>query len=202
MAEAEERQRVASLSALTPRKPPSLAAALAAAAAEPGSPKSGSDATTSVAAHPAALSAAPVVCKVTMKHVLQATSAIFGSPNANRIKALNMHHKLVLCALVVMKQHAVADFTVAKVYEVYLALAKNGSMVAPVHRTEFNDLVMTLETQGLVHLHSRRKVDDLANKTASLIVRASDVEQAVSSVPVLATLLKDAKTVLQNAKIV
>ncbi|KAI8820792.1 P-loop containing nucleoside triphosphate hydrolase protein, partial [Fimicolochytrium jonesii] len=101
------------------------------------------------------LSSLDTLPKVTVKHILSATNAVFGSPVVNRIKALSLHCKMVLCALVVMARAPGGgrDTTMSKVYETYVTLSKHPRIdIQPVTRTELQDVITNLETAALVTL--------------------------------------------------
>ncbi len=56
------------------------------------------------------------VPKVTVKHVLAATSAMLGNPVVERIRKLQMSAKLVLCTVVLMMERKMKDMAIRKVY--------------------------------------------------------------------------------------
>ncbi|KAJ2691728.1 AAA ATPase, partial [Coemansia spiralis] len=99
--------------------------------------------------------------KTTLMHVAKALASLSGSQTAQKLGALNFQQKLVLCAHLSRasaaapptpskKQAAAPAVGVSGLYAEYGVLCKRLSMIAPVTRSEFLDLVAMMETQGVV----------------------------------------------------
>ncbi|EGF84473.1 hypothetical protein BATDEDRAFT_22550 [Batrachochytrium dendrobatidis JAM81] len=140
------------------------------------------------------------VPKVTVRHILSATTNLFGSPNTNRVTGLSMQLKLLLCTLLIMKRTLNADMSIDKVLETYLLLCRYRNQVNPLKRTEFMDLLTNLEAQGLIRIASGKGKEMRHVKLVSMTVRPEDIELAVSAVPILTTVLENASLALASTK--
>ncbi|KAH9265836.1 hypothetical protein BASA83_010970 [Batrachochytrium salamandrivorans] len=145
------------------------------------------------------LRASPIP-KVTVRHILSATSSLIGSSSSNRINGLSMQLKLLLCTILILKRTRSADMSVEKVLQTYLSLCRFRNQINPLRRTEFLDLVTLLETQGLIHMTNGRSKEERSVKSVSLAVCFEDIEQAVSSVPILVTVLENSIEALGLSK--
>ncbi|KAF1987686.1 cell division control protein Cdc6 [Aulographum hederae CBS 113979] len=110
--------------------------------------------------------------RATIAHVARVTASIFGNGTTQRLKALNLQQKAILCALVSLeaKNRATAAFdkptpitstpsknrtaapTVKLVYESYSGLCKRENLLSALTSTEFRDVLASLETQSLVSM--------------------------------------------------
>ncbi|KAK7565822.1 cell division control protein Cdc6 [Phyllosticta citricarpa] len=111
--------------------------------------------------------------RATIAHMARVTAAVFSNGTNQRLKALNLQQKAVLCALAALEtslrdkaafaastgdaattpsKHvtAVAAPTVKHVYTAYAALCRHDNLLAPLTSTEFADVLGSLETLSLV----------------------------------------------------
>ncbi|KAJ1736247.1 AAA ATPase [Coemansia biformis] len=155
--------------------------------------------------------AAAATPKVTLMHVAKALTSLNGSSAVQKLGALNFQQKLVLCGYLSLagaaapptpskKQSDTGSVGVAGLYAEYGALCKRLSMIAPVTRSEFLDLVAMMETQGVVAVDAskvgRRGGRRIAaasgaadDRAVRLAVDESDVRRALAGTPALAPLL-------------
>ncbi|KAJ2796231.1 AAA ATPase [Coemansia helicoidea] len=149
--------------------------------------------------------------KTTLMHVAKALASLNGSQTAQKLGALNFQQKLVLCAHLALagaaapaaappkKQSAAPAVSISGLYAEYGSLCKRLSMVAPVTRTEFHDLVAMLETQGVIVVDAskvgRRGGRRMAatsgaadDRAVRLAVDEADVHRTVKGTPALAPL--------------
>ncbi|KAJ3182876.1 AAA ATPase [Gaertneriomyces sp. JEL0708] len=134
--------------------------------------------------------------KVTVKHILSATTNVFGSSNVHRMKNLSLQLKMVLCSLVVLGRQKRVEASLVKLYETYVRLCRTRDVgIIPVTKTELQDLITNLETSGLVTIMQKRSTgrrgnDGAGNQVLELTVRSEEIEKAVAGTPVLVNLLK------------
>ncbi|KAK8177212.1 P-loop containing nucleoside triphosphate hydrolase protein [Phyllosticta citrichinensis] len=109
--------------------------------------------------------------RATIAHMARVTAAVFSNGTNQRLKALNLQQKAVLCALAALEtslrdkaasastgdaastpsKHATAVApTVKRVYAAYAALCRHDNLLAPLTSTEFADVLGSLETLSLV----------------------------------------------------
>ena len=104
--------------------------------------------------------------RATIAHVAKITSAVFSNGTSQRLSALNLQQKAVLCALVGAEQkkrqsasasifatpskNANSSPTVKQLYESYSTLCKRENLLAPLTSVEFRDVLSGLETLSLV----------------------------------------------------
>jgi cell division control protein 6 len=98
-------------------------------------------------------------------HVVKITSSTFGNGANQRLKTLNLQQKAALCALVALekrKRMAAANVmatpsksnnaapTIKALYDVYCTLCTRDSVLHPLTRTEFRDVIGSLEALSLI----------------------------------------------------
>ncbi|KAJ1773834.1 AAA ATPase [Coemansia sp. RSA 1813] len=151
--------------------------------------------------------------KVSIMHIAKVLTSINGSPIAQKLEALNFQQKLVLCAYaslaradtpVTSKRPAAAGnvIAVASLYSEYVSICSRLSMLAPVTRTEFLDLVAMMETQGVVTIEAskagrrcgvRRRIVATAgaadDRAVRLAVDDADIRRTLEKTPALIPLL-------------
>ena len=114
--------------------------------------------------------------RATIAHMARVTASVFNNGSTQRLAALNLQQKAVLCALAALETQAkqasnpnagtifahLGELTPSKkaasataptlkrLYEQYNALCKKQNLLQPLTNTEFRDVVGTLETLGLV----------------------------------------------------
>ncbi|KAG0007579.1 AAA ATPase [Entomortierella chlamydospora] len=127
------------------------------------------------------------VPKVTVEHVKKALISAFGSPIIQKMKALNLHQKIVL-AVLVMKSRAItiADCEVGKVYEQYAAVCRGSNKIGAVNRSECQDLINMLEAGGLVTL-SKAKEERL--RRLNLVPTEVEVQEAIKGHDIIEAIL-------------
>ncbi|ORZ11309.1 P-loop containing nucleoside triphosphate hydrolase protein [Lobosporangium transversale] len=125
--------------------------------------------------------------KVTVEHVKRALASAFGSPVVQKMKALNVHQKIVLSVMVMKIQSGkAADCEVGKVFDHYTATCRSSNKVSAVNRGEYQDLINMLEANGLITL-SKAKEERL--RKIGLVPRESEVLDAVKGQDILDTIL-------------
>ncbi|KAJ3147798.1 AAA ATPase [Geranomyces variabilis] len=147
---------------------------------------------------------------VTIKHILAAAaSAGAGGESAmTKIRPLSLQLKMLLCALVVGKRREgkASAPTLPALHELYVSIMRKRTRIAPVARTELQDLVTHLESRGLAVVTAQggrggggsasgggasgkggRKEDA---RRVRLAVTVDEVEQAVAGEPMLVEFLR------------
>ncbi|KAJ2559087.1 AAA ATPase [Coemansia sp. RSA 1933] len=161
----------------------------------------------------AAPGATPAPLKVSIMHIAKVLTSLNGSPIAQKLEALNFQQKLVLCAHASLARADAPTPTkrpadsgsvigVASLYAEYVSVCGRLSMLAPVTRTEFLDLVAMMEAQGVVAVEAskasrrcgvRRRIVATAgaadDRAVRLAVDDADVRRALEKTPALAPLL-------------
>ncbi|KAG0225494.1 AAA ATPase [Actinomortierella wolfii] len=134
--------------------------------------------------------------KVTVAHVNKALAAAFGSPAVQMMRALNLHQQILLSVLVtLLKNGKGADCTVGKLLDQYAASCKATNRVAPVSKSESQDLINMLEANGLLTVG---KAKEERNRKISLIPRESEVVEAVKGQEVIRTMLVRAGVTIEG----
>ncbi|KAJ3183069.1 AAA ATPase [Geranomyces variabilis] len=148
---------------------------------------------------------------VTIKHILAAAaSAGAGGESAMiKIRPLSLQLKMLLCALVVGKRREgkASAPTLPALHELYVSIMRKRTRIAPVARTELQDLVTHLESRGLAVVTAQgargggggsasggrgsgkggRKEDA---RRVRLAVTVDEVEEAVAGEPMLVEFLR------------
>ncbi|KAG0361215.1 AAA ATPase, partial [Podila minutissima] len=117
------------------------------------------------------------VPKVTVEHVKKALASAFGSPMIQKMKALNVHQKIVLAVMVMKIQNdKTIDCEVGKIFDHYSSVCRSTGKIGAVNRSEYQDLINMLEANGLVTL-GKAKEERL--RKVGLVPRESEVLEAV-----------------------
>ncbi|KAI1319099.1 AAA ATPase [Mortierella claussenii] len=128
--------------------------------------------------------------KVTVEHVKKALASAFGSPVVQKMKALNVHQKIVLFVLVMKIQSGkTMDCEVGKVFDHYTATCRSSNKIGAVNRGEYQDLINMLEANGLITL-SKAKEERL--KKIGLVPRESEVLDAIKGQDIMDTIVAKA----------
>ena len=105
-------------------------------------------------------SAATELPKVTVSHAAKVLSTVLGSMNpvVTKIKGMNAQQRLLLCVISLIDSGnsdgtlAISiEPTVAKIYEVYQLSCRERRLLDPVTRSEYFDLINTMETTGIIN---------------------------------------------------
>ncbi|KAG0083200.1 AAA ATPase [Podila epicladia] len=127
------------------------------------------------------------VPKVTVEHVKKALASAFGSPTIQKMKALNVHQKIVLAVMVIKIQNdKTIDCEVGKIFDHYSSVCRNTGKIGAVNRSEYQDLINMLEANGLVTL-GKAKEERL--RKVGLVPRESEVLEAVKGQDILDAIL-------------
>ncbi|KAG0256756.1 AAA ATPase [Mortierella polycephala] len=125
--------------------------------------------------------------KVTVEHVKRALASAFGSPMVQKMKALNVHQKLVLAVLVMKIQAGKTnDCEVGKIFDHYTAVCRGSNKISAVNRSEYQDLINMLEANGLITL-AKAKEERL--RKVSLVPRDSEALDAIKGLDIVDTIL-------------
>ncbi|KAG9326149.1 hypothetical protein KVV02_005654 [Mortierella alpina] len=128
--------------------------------------------------------------KVTVEHVKKALASAFGSPVIQKMKALNLHQKIVLAVLVVKIQSGkTMDCEVGKVFDHYLVMCRSSHKIGAVNRGEYQDLIHLLEASGLITLSGSKKGQEERRRKIGLVPRESEVLEAIRGQDILDTIL-------------
>ncbi|KAF9110331.1 AAA ATPase [Mortierella sp. AM989] len=130
------------------------------------------------------------VPKVTVEHVKKALASAFGSPIMQKMKALNLHQKILIAVLVMKsKANKTIDCDVGKVYDQYAAVCRGSNKIGAANRSEYQDLINMLETSGLVTL-SKAKEERL--RKLSLVPTEQEALEAIRGHDIMDTILAKA----------
>lgn len=105
--------------------------------------------------------------KATIAHVAKVTAQVFGNGTAQRLVALNLQQKAVLCSLAALEKqkrnshvertmfatpsrHNSAAPSIKQLYGTYSQLCKRENLLHPLTNAEFRDVVSGLESLGLL----------------------------------------------------
>ncbi|KAF9968626.1 AAA ATPase [Mortierella alpina] len=128
--------------------------------------------------------------RVTVEHVKRALASAFGSPMVQKMKALNVHQKIVLSVLVMKIQAGkTIDCEVGKVFDHYTVVCRGSNKIGAVNRGEYQDLINMLEANGLVTL-GKAKEERL--RKLALVPRESEVLDAIKGQDIVNTILHKA----------
>ncbi|KAF9576514.1 AAA ATPase [Mortierella alpina] len=128
--------------------------------------------------------------KVTVEHVKKALASAFGSPLVQKMKALNLHQKIVLAVLVVKIQSGkTVDCEVGKVFDHYMGMCRSSNKIGAVNRGEYQDLINILEASGLITLTVNKKGQEERLRKIGLVPRESEVLEAIKGQDILDTIL-------------
>lgn len=127
------------------------------------------------------------VPKVTVEHVKKALASAFGSPMIQKMKALNVHQKIVLAVMVLKIQNdKTMDCEVGKIFDHYSSVCRSTGKIGAVNRSEYQDLINMLEANGLVTL-GKAKEERL--RKVGLVPRESEVLEAIKGQEILDAIL-------------
>ncbi|KAG0034463.1 AAA ATPase [Podila clonocystis] len=127
------------------------------------------------------------VPKVTVEHVKKALASAFGSPMIQKMKALNVHQKIVLAVMVIKIQNdKTIDCEIGKIFDHYSSVCRTTGKIGAVNRSEYQDLINMLEANGLVTL-GKAKEERL--RKVGLVPRESEVLEAVKGQDILDAIL-------------
>lgn len=100
--------------------------------------------------------------KVNVKHMVKALDAGFGALNASvsKLKQFTPHQKAIMAVLLLIDRYnkqpdsqTRVDPSLLRAYEIYLNIARlQDSMVSQVTRSEFMDMLISIENSGLVNI--------------------------------------------------
>ncbi|KAG0215664.1 AAA ATPase [Mortierella sp. GBA30] len=136
--------------------------------------------------------------KVTVEHVKRALASAFGSPMVQKMKALNLHQKIVLAVLVMKIQGGkTIDCEVGKVFDHYTAVCRSSNKIGAVNRGEYQDLINMLEANGLVTL-GKAKEERL--RKLGLVPREGEVLDAIKGQDIVDTILNKAGVKLADGQ--
>jgi cell division control protein 6 len=107
--------------------------------------------------------------RATVAHIARLTTAVFNNDAISRLDGLNLQQKAVLCSLVAAEKkrrerdpfstpskNANKKPMLKDLFASYTGLCKSENMLCPLSSTEFRDVVMSLDTLGLVQEASAR----------------------------------------------
>ena len=124
--------------------------------------------------------------KVTPVHIITVTKSLGSSQTfQQRLKSLSIHHKAILCTLVVLKSTN-SQPTVGDVCDKYTRLCRRDAMLDPLPRGEFLDACKQLDGMDIIAMEKSkgRKVVDRA-RGVGLGIQEIDVLQAIAGVDML-----------------
>jgi cell division control protein 6 len=127
------------------------------------------------------LSSAP---KVTPMHIMTVTKTL-GSAHTfqARLKALPVHHKAILCAVVLLKS---PQPTVGDVCDKYTKLCRRDGMLDPLPRGEFLDACEHLDSNDMISIEKKgRKTAVDRTRKVGLGIQEVDILQAISGMEML-----------------
>ncbi|KAF9197389.1 AAA ATPase [Haplosporangium sp. Z 27] len=128
--------------------------------------------------------------KVTVEHMKKALVSAFGSPIIQKMKALNLHQKIVMAVLVMKIQtNKINDCDVGKVYEQYAAVCRGSNKIGAVNRSEYQDLINMLEAGGIVTL-GKAKEERL--RKLNLVSSESEILEGIKGHDIIDTILAKA----------
>lgn len=132
-------------------------------------------------------SKAPVLT-VKIQHIARVTNAVFNANPTNKLRALNLSQKLLVCLLVKAEMDdPFRTLTVNGFYEHYTKRGRVDSLVGMLKKTEFLEVLSGLESNSIVRVHrSTRAFSE--SKVSSSIVK-SDLAGVIKGVYVLERLM-------------
>ncbi|KAJ1963705.1 AAA ATPase [Dipsacomyces acuminosporus] len=160
----------------------------------------------------AANTSAQSMPKVSLMHIAKVLTTLNGSPIAQKLNALNFQQKLVLCAFVSLAgtpsgtsaasstpSKKAAGIVISSLYSEYGSICGRLSIIAPVTRSEFLDLVSMMEAQGVVSVEATRggrrggqriisSTGAADDRTMRLAVDEADVRRVLMNTPALKSL--------------
>ena len=95
--------------------------------------------------------------QVTVKHILKATSSMFGTSSKDRMKDLELNPKVVLVILALLDK----SIEYQLVYDAFKACFKSAGLSA-ITSSEFQDLVSQLDGMGLLVVNKKKNAKILS----------------------------------------
>ena len=124
--------------------------------------------------------------KVTPMHIITVTKSLGSSQSfQQRLKSLSIHHKAILCTLVVLKSTN-SHPNVGDVYDKYTRLCRRDGLLDPLPRGEFLDACEQLDGMDVIAIEKSkgRKIVDRA-RGVGLGIQDLDVLQAIAGMEML-----------------
>lgn len=93
--------------------------------------------------------------KVTVAHVARICSTAFGGSTVNRVKALNLQAKAVLCTLVMEERSLVtsaSNMTIMKLFDKYGQVCSRERVLGSLQLNEFLEIISALEFAGVINI--------------------------------------------------
>jgi cell division control protein 6 len=130
--------------------------------------------------------------KVLPLHIMKVTKTLGSSQSfQSHLKSLSIHHKAILCALVVLKG-SVAKPTLGSVADKYTRLCRRDGLLDPLPRGDFLDACQQLDGMDVIAIEKkgRGKVVGRANGVG-LGIQDVDVLQAIAGMDMLAKFFEE-----------
>ena len=130
--------------------------------------------------------------KVTPMHIITVTKSLGSSQSFHqRLKSLSVHHKAILCTLVVLKSTN-SQPTVGDVCDKYTKLCRRDGMLDPLRYGEFLDACKQLDGMDIIAMEKSkgRKIVD-RGRGVGLGIQEVDVLQAIAGVEMLAKFFEE-----------
>ncbi|KZZ94075.1 cell division control protein [Ascosphaera apis ARSEF 7405] len=169
----------------------------------PGTSKEGKSNTTTSPALPVLT---PINApRVTVAHVARITSSLFNNGTNERLAGLNLQQKAALCALIAFNRKNSAQAgekennavprtpskrsasafaadqpTIKHVFSTYVSLCRRDNALTPLSASEFNDVISSLETSGLIALQNSASGPATPSRTPSRRARGERGETIIN----------------------
>jgi cell division control protein 6 len=132
--------------------------------------------------------------KVLPSHIMAATTKTLGSSQSfqSRLKALSIHHKAILCTLVVLKS-STSRPTLGDVADKYVRLCRRDRLLDPVPRGEFLDACKQLDGMDVIAIEKGKGHGKAVDRGSGVGLGIQDVDvlQAISGVDMLAKFFEE-----------
>ncbi|KAJ3105823.1 AAA ATPase [Phlyctochytrium planicorne] len=126
--------------------------------------------------------------KVMISHIMKATTSAVVSGPVKIISGMSTQQKAVLLSLVLMwKKDPNCCMAVGNLHDAYLRVCKERKMLSPVSRSEFRDIISSLESFGLLVLHKAKEERD---RRVELSVLESQVERGLQEIFIAFIIIK------------
>ncbi|KAJ2720532.1 AAA ATPase [Coemansia sp. Benny D115] len=132
--------------------------------------------------------------KVSIMHIAKVLNKLNGSGATQKLEALNFQQKLVLHSLLGITAENVKSkrpCEVSALYAEYGKVCSRVSMMAPVSRSEFSDLISMMETQGILAVEvvkagrGRRRITSTVgaadDRTVRLVIDEADIRRVLTN---------------------
>ena len=124
--------------------------------------------------------------KVRAAHIISVTKSLGSSQSfQQRLKILPVHHKAILCTLVVLKGSD-STITLGDLCDRYIKLCRRDGMLDPIPRGEFLDACKQLDGENIIAIEKckgRKPID--RTRGVGLTIQEIDVLQAISGTEIL-----------------